>query len=94
MAVEEVKKEEGAKEEDFGKSGLAESADPSAKSVIAEYCVDCHNAGGDVEDIPYAPTAKADLWTMKPDGSDQRRLTNHPADDGFISWLIQPATTN
>jgi Tol biopolymer transport system component len=40
------------------------------------------------------PGANADLWTMKPDGTAQRRITDNPAADGFISWLIQPAPTD
>ena len=53
--------ENGAKEEDFTRAGLAESRDPSAKSVIASHCVKCHHAnGGDMEDVPYAPTVEAE----------------------------------
>ena len=46
-----------AKEEDFAKSGLVEAGDPSAKEIIAKYCVECHTEGGDTEDVPYAATA-------------------------------------
>jgi hypothetical protein len=46
--------EGGAKEEDFAKGGLVQSGDPSAKDVIAARCVECHVAGGDMEDTPYA----------------------------------------
>jgi hypothetical protein len=29
--------------------------------VIAAHCIECHNAaGGDMEDVPYAPTAEAE----------------------------------
>ncbi len=46
-----------AKEEDFDKASLVQEGDPSAKDIIAEYCVSCHNAdGGDNEDLPYADT--------------------------------------
>lgn len=50
----------GAREADFAKQGLTEAGDPSARDVIAAHCVECHNAdGGDMEDVPYAATAKA-----------------------------------
>jgi hypothetical protein len=46
-----------AKEEDFDKASLVQEGDPSAKNIIAAYCVSCHNAdGGDNEDLPYADT--------------------------------------
>jgi hypothetical protein len=53
--------ENRAKEEEFAQAGLAEAGDPSAKEVLASYCVECHNAdGGDMEDVPFAPTAEAE----------------------------------
>ena len=49
--------EAGAKEEDFEKAGLVQEGDPSAKEVIADCCISCHNAdGGDNEELPYAET--------------------------------------
>jgi len=66
--------EEGAKEEDFAKAGLAASGDRSAKSVIAAHCIECHNAdGGEMQDVPYAATAEAEpeyalvMKTAKPE---------------------------
>ncbi|MBC8875962.1 MAG: hypothetical protein H8E44_41590 [Planctomycetes bacterium] len=50
--------ENGATEEDFAKSGLAQTGDLSAKEVIAAQCIECHNAdGGDMEDVPFAADA-------------------------------------
>jgi hypothetical protein len=50
--------EAGAKEPDFAKPDLAEAGDPTAKEVIAECCVECHNAdGGEMEDSPFAASA-------------------------------------
>lgn len=47
--------EQGAKEEDFAKAGLSEPKDLSAQQVIANHCIECHNAdGGDMEDVPFA----------------------------------------
>ena len=47
--------EGGAKEEDFATKGLVQASDPSAQAVIADHCVECHNAdGGEMEDSPYA----------------------------------------
>jgi hypothetical protein len=54
--------EGGAKEDDFAKTGLAVPNDPSAKEVISANCIECHNAdGGEMEDIPYAATAEAEV---------------------------------
>lgn len=51
----------GAEAEAFGRAGLAQAGDPSAKQVIAERCVECHHAdGGEEEDIPYAANAEAE----------------------------------
>lgn len=53
--------EEGAKEESFATPGLFQEGDPSAKEVIADWCVECHHAdGGDMEDAPYAPNMDAE----------------------------------
>ena len=47
--------ENGAAEEDFAKSELAQAGDPSAKQVITDQCIECHNAdGGEMEDAPFA----------------------------------------
>lgn len=52
--------EAGAQETDFAKAGLTQAGDPSASQVIADRCVECHNAdGGDKEDTPYAAAADA-----------------------------------
>ncbi|MFV1968376.1 MAG: hypothetical protein ACC628_23365 [Pirellulaceae bacterium] len=53
--------EAGAKKEDFAKSDLARAGDPSARQVIADQCIECHNEdGGDAEDVPYAEDAVSD----------------------------------
>jgi hypothetical protein len=53
--------ENGAKEGEFDKSGLALPDDPSAKAVLAECCIECHNAdGGDMEDVPFAEAYDAE----------------------------------
>ena len=35
-----------------------------------------------------------DIWTMQPDGSDERQITTDPADDGYVSWLRLPEATH
>jgi len=53
--------ENGGKEEDFAKSELAQAGDQPAKQVIADQCIECHNAdGGDMEDVPFAATAESE----------------------------------
>jgi hypothetical protein len=65
--------EEGAKEEDFAKAGLAESGDRSANSVIAAHCIECHNAdSGEMKDVPYAATAEAELAFPRDRGRPER----------------------
>ena len=52
---------EGVKEQDFGKPGLVQSGDPSARDVIAAHCVECHRAdGGETQDLPYAASREAE----------------------------------
>jgi hypothetical protein len=53
--------ENGAKEEQFTKEGLAQAGDPSAQAILKTYCIECHHAdGGDMEEVPYAETAESD----------------------------------
>lgn len=53
--------ENGAKQEEFDTPGLAQEGDPSAKHIIATYCVECHHAdGGEMEDVPYAASEDAE----------------------------------
>jgi hypothetical protein len=47
--------EDGAKEETFAVAGFAADGDPSAQQVLADQCIECHNAdGGDAEDYAFA----------------------------------------
>lgn len=52
--------EHEAIESDFASEGLAEAGDPSAKSVIADYCVMCHYPDGDSSDAPFASSDEAE----------------------------------
>jgi cytochrome c553 len=53
--------EAGAKESNFDTPGLAGAESPSAKAIIAAHCIECHHAdGGDMEEIPYAASDKAE----------------------------------
>jgi hypothetical protein len=46
---------DGAKEADFARPGVFHSGDPSVKQIIAERCIECHNATDGMEsDVPYA----------------------------------------
>jgi hypothetical protein len=52
---------DGAKETDFARLGVYPPDDLSAKQVIANQCVRCHNAAdGDESDVPYAASASAE----------------------------------
>lgn len=52
---------DGAKEADFARPGVYEAGDPSAKQVIAERCIQCHNADDGIKsDVPYAESATAE----------------------------------
>lgn len=42
-------------------------------------------ARGDRGNI-FTPDLVADIWTMRPDGSQERNLTSHPADDHSPDW--------
>jgi len=47
--------EAGARREDFTKSGVSQPDDPSARQVLADGCIRCHNTvRGEKEDAPYA----------------------------------------
>ncbi len=53
--------ENGAEGDAFVKGDLAEAGDPSARDVLASFCVECHNSdGGDMEDVPFASAADAE----------------------------------
>jgi hypothetical protein len=53
--------EDGAKEETFAVGGLVADGDPSAQQVLADQCVECHNAdGGDAEDYAFADDADSE----------------------------------
>jgi hypothetical protein len=50
----------GAEEAGFGVAGLYQAGGPSAKQVIAERCIRCHNArDGEMSDVPYASASDA-----------------------------------
>ena len=52
---------DGARESDFARPGVYHSGDPSVKQVIAERCIECHNAAdGEESDVPYAQSAAAE----------------------------------
>jgi hypothetical protein len=52
---------QGAKVETFAQAGLAQQGDPSARQVIADRCIECHNsATGEERETPYADTAEAE----------------------------------
>jgi len=46
---------DGAKAENFDKPAFVQPQDPSARQVIAQQCVKCHNPSGDEPEIAYAP---------------------------------------
>ena len=51
----------GGTKKGFLVSGVPEPGDPSPANVIRDLCVECHHAaGGDMEDVPYAPRAGGD----------------------------------
>lgn len=53
--------EKQADEKLFATAGLAQEGDPSAKEVLTQCCIECHNAdGGDAEDYAFAETAEAE----------------------------------
>jgi len=45
----------GSPEELFDRAGLAQPGDPSARGVISDQCVRCHNPYGEKDDAPYSP---------------------------------------
>ncbi|HVP12835.1 MAG TPA: hypothetical protein VMV94_16800 [Phycisphaerae bacterium] len=52
---------DGAQEADFARAGVYQAGDPSVKQVIAQRCIECHNAtDGEESDVPYAQSSSSE----------------------------------
>ncbi len=72
--------ERGATESEFLRKGLIKQGDPSPESVIARFCLRCHNAeDGEKSDAPYGPdiftTDYQMVWKFAAPGTAQAPAT-------------------